>query len=108
MRDTAAPASTIRLKAATHPMRSRKDPLPSEIALLQSLADGPAIMTAGPLGSCTKRGWCRAILLKSSGSGRPDWTVLFELTDVGRSLIAGYRRHDIERVTLRENGKLSD
>lgn len=76
--------------AAARPLRVfRRTPRSSEIALLRRLAAGPAHMTEGPVGRCSKRGWCRAVLLQAIDADKPHGTALFELTDAGRALLDG-------------------
>jgi hypothetical protein len=65
--------------------RPRRGPRPEEIALMRGLADGPKVMTSGPIGRCVKRGWCRASMAEG---GQRRTIVLFVLTDAGRALLA--------------------
>ncbi|MDX7949585.1 hypothetical protein P7D22_00125 [Lichenihabitans sp. Uapishka_5] len=56
-----------------------RPPRPSEVTLLRRLASGPQPLREGPVGRCTKRGWCRSVEDVASGEPR----VLFALTEAG-------------------------
>ena len=87
MQDTRATVVAVSPWAAARPWRSKRGPRADEIALLRSLAAGPAQVTGGPLGRCSKRGWCRAVLVQATGGEKSHGTTVFELTLAGRALI---------------------
>jgi hypothetical protein len=63
--------------------RPRRPPRDNEISLLLSLATGPRPLTIGPVGRCTKRGWCRRHLPDPPDANTA--TVTYELTEKGWS-----------------------
>jgi len=68
-------------------LRPRRGPRAEEIALMRSLAAGPRAVTAGPIGRCVKRDWCRAVVVDEGEGAARRSTVLFALTDLGRAFI---------------------
>ncbi len=67
--------------------RPRRGPRAEEISLMRSLATGPRAVTAGPIGRCVKRDWCRAVVVEEGEGAARRSMVLFALTDMGRALI---------------------
>ena len=68
-------------------LRPRRGPRAEEITLMRSLAAGPRAVTAGPIGRCVKRDWCRAVVVDEGEGAARRSTVLFALTELGRALI---------------------
>ena len=67
-----------------------RQPRPTELQLLASLRDGPKPITAGPIGRCVKRGWCRFEITWCHSTA----TVLYSLTVEGCAVLdvqAGHR-----------------
>lgn len=80
-------ATVISPRSTMRPLRLRRKPRPDEIALLHSLASGPLQITEGPVGRCSKRGWCRAVSIgRDKRGGRI--IILYELTPSGVWLLS--------------------
>jgi hypothetical protein len=63
--------------------RKRRPPRDNEVSLLLSLATGPRRLTTGPVGRCTKRGWCRRHLIDPPDARAS--AITYELTEKGWS-----------------------
>ncbi|HEX4765490.1 MAG TPA: hypothetical protein VH414_04350 [Lichenihabitans sp.] len=66
---------------------TRRGPRQAEIALMRTLLGGPRQISAGPIGRCVKRGWCRALIVDPPKEIRGGVSVLYVLTDAGRALL---------------------
>ena len=64
----------------------KRGPRASELEFLRSLLDGPRPVSEGPVGRCTKRGWCRRL--------GDEGDLVVALTDLGQSMLGFVERHD--------------
>jgi hypothetical protein len=77
---------------------SNRAPRPDEIRLLELLASSPRMLITGPVGRCTKRGWCRRRPGDRSDFRSASW--VYELTDAGWSELSR------QRTDMGSNGDL--
>jgi hypothetical protein len=66
-----------------------------ELAFLLELAQGPRMMTEGPLGRCLKRGWCKQVEPSDHMSTAAFDTAVYAITEGGLDVIALARSGEI-------------